>query len=524
MSDTPNIDIRPDHWQIVRDILRKHVPQYAVWAFGSRAKWLAKQYSDLDLAIITDQPLSLSISAALADEFSESDLPWKVDIVDWATTGESFRKIIERDKVVVQPPGCELAVTSQWRCTTVGDAFEVNPLRSVQRGKVTPFIPMDLLPVNERSPERIEKREFTGSGIKFKNGDTLIARITPCLENGKTAFISGLQDGEVAHGSTEYIVLGGRPNHSDGLFAYYIARSPDFRRYAIGQMEGTSGRQRVPSAAVEKYPLALPPISEQRVISRILGGLDDKIELNRRMNQTLEAMARALFKSWFVDFDGVPPDDMQKSELGLIPKGWRISTVGQEVAIVGGSTPSTTEVEHWAGGTHNWVTPKDLSSLCFPVLLATERKITDFGLSKIASGILPVGTLLLSSRAPIGYLAITEVPTAINQGFIAMKCEGVLSNVFMLNWCREKMDFIVANANGSTFLEISKSNFRPLPVIVPSAQALHAFDQYARPLHQRIVESERQSQALIQIRDTLLPKLLSGELRVKDAERIAGSA
>ncbi|AOS16992.1 hypothetical protein ATY45_05950 [Xanthomonas oryzae pv. oryzae] len=256
----------------------------------------------------------------------------------------------------------------------------------------------------------------------------------------------------------------------------------------------------------------------------MLGGLDDKIELNRRMNQTLEAMARALFKSWFVDFDGVPPDDMQESELGLIPKGWRISTVGQEVAIVGGSTPSTTEVEHWAGGTHNWVTPKDLSSLCFPVLLATERKITDFGLSKIASGILPVGTLLLSSRAPIGYLAITEVPTAINQGFIAMKCEGVLSNVFMLNWCREKMDFIVANANGSTFLEISKSNFRPLPVIVPSAQALHAFDQYARPLHQCIVESERQSQALIQIRDTLLPKLLSGELRVKDAERIAGSA
>jgi len=100
--DTPPIDVSPENWRIVRDILRRHVPQFDVWAFGSRATWTAKDYSDLDLAIITNQPLSLSVSAALADDFSESDLPWKVDVVDWATTSESFRKIIERDKVVVQ--------------------------------------------------------------------------------------------------------------------------------------------------------------------------------------------------------------------------------------------------------------------------------------------------------------------------------------------------------------------------------------------------------------------------------------
>lgn len=100
--DTPPIDVSPENWRIVRDILRRHVPQCVVWAFGSRARWAAKDYSDLDLAIIADHPLSLSVSAALADDFSESDLPWKVDVVDWATTSESFRKIIERDKVVVQ--------------------------------------------------------------------------------------------------------------------------------------------------------------------------------------------------------------------------------------------------------------------------------------------------------------------------------------------------------------------------------------------------------------------------------------
>jgi type I restriction enzyme S subunit len=101
----PYIDIRPDHWRIVRDILRKHVPQYEVWAFGSRAKWTAKQYSDLDLAVITNRPLPLKVSASLADDFSEAVLPWKVDVVDWASTSESFRKIVERDRVGVQKAG-----------------------------------------------------------------------------------------------------------------------------------------------------------------------------------------------------------------------------------------------------------------------------------------------------------------------------------------------------------------------------------------------------------------------------------
>jgi type I restriction enzyme S subunit len=102
MGDIPPIDIRPDLWEMVRDILRKHVPEYEVWAFGSRAKGRAKPYSDLDLAIISDTPLPLDISARLADDFSESDLPWRVDVVDWATTSTTFRKIIERNRVVLQ--------------------------------------------------------------------------------------------------------------------------------------------------------------------------------------------------------------------------------------------------------------------------------------------------------------------------------------------------------------------------------------------------------------------------------------
>jgi type I restriction enzyme S subunit len=131
---------------------------------------------------------------------------------------------------------------------------------------------------------------------------------------------------------------------------------------------------------------------------------------------------------------------------------------------------------------------------------------------------LPIGTVLLSSRAPIGYLAITEVPTAINQGFIAMKCDGVLPNVFVLPWCRANMDAIVGNANGSTFQEISKSNFRPLRVVVPSDPVLTSFTSTADPLYRQLAENERESRTLATLRDTLLPKLISGELRIKDTE------
>jgi type I restriction enzyme S subunit len=278
----------------------------------------------------------------------------------------------------------------------------------------------------------------------------------------------------------------------------------------------------------------LPPLKEQDRILALLRGLDDKIELNRRMNKTLEAMARALFRDWFVDFGptrakmaGQAPYlspalwDLVPASLDAEgkPEGWTASTIGEEVRVVGGSTPSTAEAAFW-DGTLNWATPKDLSNLSTPVLLETSRKITKAGLGKISSGLLPVGTVLLSSRAPIGYLAIAEVPVAINQGFIAMICDKRLSNVFVWLWTLENMEAILSKANGSTFQEISKGNFRPLPVVLPDAATLEAFVAQAKPLYARIAQNERETRTLAQTRDLLLPRLMSGELRMTEAGQI----
>jgi len=279
----------------------------------------------------------------------------------------------------------------------------------------------------------------------------------------------------------------------------------------------------------------IPPLAEQKRIAEVLGTLDDKIELNRRMNASLEATARALFQSWFVDFDPVRakldgrhpsgmdaataalfPDSFEESPLGHIPRGWSVQPVGDVIDCFGGGTPSTSETKYWEGGTHHWTTPKDFSSLQAPILLDTDRKLTDAGIAKISSGLLPAGTLLMSSRAPVGYLAISAIPVAINQGFIAMKCNESASNYFMLNWCQQNMAEIEGRATGTTFAEISKQNFRPIPFILPSQEIMTAFSARVAPLYARITANLRESRTLATLRDTLLPKLLSGELSVAD--------
>ncbi len=159
-----------------------------------------------------------------------------------------------------------------------------------------------------------------------------------------------------------------------------------------------------------------------------------------------------------------------------------------------------------------------------PVLLNTESKITDMGLSQVSSGLLPRGSVLLSSRAPIGYLAITEVPVAVNQGFIAMKARQGISNLFLLLWASAAHDEIASQANGSTFVEISKSSFRPILTIAPPAPVMHTFDRVTRSMYLKIVDHERESHTLSSLRDTLLPKLISGEIRVKDADKFVERA
>jgi type I restriction enzyme S subunit len=319
-------------------------------------------------------------------------------------------------------------------------------------------------------------------------------------------------------------------HNADKRFIYYLVTSRRFEEFIKANIDSESAQANISTTSICRFPVNLPTLPEQKTIADILGSLDDKIELNRKMNETLEEMARALFKSWFVDFDpvvaksqGRQPEGMDAetaklftdsfvdSEIGRIPKGWNIRNIGDCVTVVGGATPSTSNPIFW-NGSHCFCTPKDLSGLSSPLLLETERKITDEGLKQIGSGLLNVGTVLLSSRAPIGYLAITNVPTAINQGFIAMICDKELNNQYVLRWAEANMDLIKGRANGTTFMEVSKSAFRPIRVVVPTLNILSVFSKMVEALHLRMVGNLNEINTLCQVRDSLLPRLLSGTI------------
>jgi len=245
----------------------------------------------------------------------------------------------------------------------------------------------------------------------------------------------------------------------------------------------------------------LPPLSEQRAIAEVLGALDDKIEANRTMGTVLVRLIRATWSRMFESGD----------------EGWPVMPIGEVVSVVGGSTPSTNVEEFWRG-TVAWATPRDLSRLSFPPLMTTERHITERGLQQISSGLLPVGTVLLSSRAPIGYLAIAEIPVAINQGFIALPPTGKLPSLYMWQWLHNNLDAIKERSNGTTFMEVSKASFRPMPIGIPPPHLVENWMTFADPAYRRLVAAEKETRVLASLRDSLLPKLLSGELRVRQAE------
>jgi hypothetical protein len=240
----------------------------------------------------------------------------------------------------------------------------------------------------------------------------------------------------------------------------------------------------------------------------------------------------SLFRSWFIDFDPVKAnaegklpygmdkktaalfsESFEESELGPIPTGWKWGQLGDCISVVGGGTPSTKNESFW-DGQHNWTSPKDLSNSNSIIMLDTEKTITEAGLAKVSSGLLPVDTVLLSSRAPIGYLSLTKIPVAINQGYIAIPPNNNMSPNFMLSWIHFNMPLIEAYSSGSTFPEISKKEFRKLPILIPPAELIEKFNEKTTRLYDSVEVSLKQMNSLISTRDVLLPRLMSGELKI----------
>jgi type I restriction enzyme S subunit len=419
-----------------------------------------------------------------------------------------------------------------------------------------------------------------GEYISFKNGKSSPSRdmgddIPVYGSNGIIGFSSennadenslivgrvGSYCGSVYHSKikcwvTDNAIIGIPKLKGESEFWYFLLTKLQLNSYRSG-----SGQPLLNQSTLNSISISIPEHhSVRRMIGKQLFSFENKIHLNNQINQTLESIAQALYKSWFIDFEPVRakiaakqegkdperaamcaisgksedeldqltkedfaelqataalfPDELVESELGEVPRGWEVSTIGEQTQTVGGATPSTKNDEFWDNGNNHWTTPKDLSNLTNKILLNTDRKITDAGLKKINSGLLPKDTVLMSSRAPVGYLALAKIKVAINQGYIAILPNTKYSAEYLIQWCEANMAEIKGRASGTTFLEISKKNFREINFICSDEKVVTVYTKTVKMLYDEISLKAEENQSLINLRDTLLPKLLSGELEV----------
>ena len=328
------------------------------------------------------------------------------------------------------------------------------------------------------------------------------------------------------------------PAKLDARFLRYFLVSPHVQSMLLSWADSGSTRKALTKQMIESFEVSAPvDVSEQRAIAHILGTLDDKIELNRRMNETLEEMARALFKSWFVDFEpvrakmegrwgrgqslpGMPaelydlfPDGMVSSESGEIPAGWEVGVLDDMIELLSGGTPKTAVAEYWDGDIP-WYTAKDAPVPSDVFVLDTERKITMEGVENSATRILPEGTTVITARGTVGKIACLGIPMSMNQTCYGIRGSSGYPDFFTYLNIRTAVDELQQRTHGTIFDTITRQTFKLIDVVIPPVKTADAFDKVIDIIMSRILGNLHDSLTLATLRDTLLPRLISGTLPV----------
>ena len=436
-------------------------------------------------------------------------------------------------------------MSSDQKVTQLDSIAQINPVRKVVKGSYVPFIDMAALSQNLRDINKnsIDQRIAKGAGAHFKNFDTLLARITPCLENGKTAQVKCLADNIVGEGSSEFIVLCGLES-ADNDYIYYLCRDPEFRKFAIKQMEGTSGRQRVSWQSIAAYKFLCPVPEIRRSNVKILSMLDDRITTLRETNIILEAIAQALFKSWFIDFDPVRakqsgkqpegmdeatatlfPNSFEQSELGEIPKGWRSGKIGDISTAKGGfafkgdsffdSGFPVIKIKNILGdGTVNLKNVQYIKSNIADKNKKFSLNDGDIVIAMTGATIGKTGIIIKDELTPYLNQRVAKFDEKLDCGdnrwfiYTAFQNKNISEQVFNI-------------AHGSAQPNISTSGIESIRLTIPQDLIiLNTFNTFVSSLFKRWVLNHKQIITLSKISDALLPRLISGQLRLPDAEEV----
>lgn len=383
-------------------------------------------------------------------------------------------------------------MASEWTTVRAADFIEFNPRLSIKKGALATKVAMDKLqPFTKKIPST-EQAEFAG-GSKFCNGDTIMARITPCLENGKTAFVDILADGEVAFGSTEFIVMRAREGISDPQFVYYLATSPAFRNVAIKSMVGSSGRQRVQQGVLDELELSVPPLDEQRKIGVFLAAIDRKITINNTINDNLAEMLQSIYQQRFNcpgngEGHGVLADICDYSK--------------DRISVSSLSVRNYYSTENMLPGKAGAV---DASSL--PTVAQTTKCKTG---DVLISNIRPYFRKIVYCQSDCG--CSTDVLC------FTPKSSALSAYLFSTLYADRFFDFMVAGSKGTKMPRGDKQQIMTYTVHIPSDAELEEFNGLAKPLLDQIESNRLENISLSALRVGLLPKLMSGEIDVSDIQ------
>ena len=374
----------------------------------------------------------------------------------------------------------------------LSDVIDFNPKEKLSKGSLAKKVSMDKLQPYTKVVSSFDIAKYNG-GAKFRNGDTIMARITPCLENGKTSFVDFLDDKEVAFGSTEFIVMRAKEGITDSQYIYYLATSPEFRKVAIQSMVGSSGRQRVQQGVLNEYEISLPPLEEQKRIAAILSALDDKIEINRKINENLEQQAQAIYQQMFTDNPNPNCGEGSLSDIADI-------TMGQSPS--GSSYNEDGIVTIFFQGRAEF-------GFRFPSirLYTTKPKRMAYA-----------NDTLMSVRAPVGDLNVAHTDCCIGRGLAAIHSKTNHQSFVLYTMFSLKKQIDVFNGEGTVFGSINRNSLNGMPIFIPTDKTIEEFERIVAPMDAAIRNNYDEICRLQKIRDSLLPKLMSGELDVLNIE------
>ena len=530
------IDITVKQRKIVTDLLERHLPDTAAWIYGSRVKWTARPQSDLDMVVFATPEQNGRVSD-LREALEESNLPFRVDLFVWDAVPEQFRKQIKSEHVVLVESGARDLV-GEWPTDRFGRLL-TEPVRNgiykrkEFHGRGAKIVNMGELFAHPRlravPMKRLELSESENDRFLITAGDLLFARRSLVAEGaGKCCAVLNVDEPTTFESS----IIRARPDptRADYLYLYYFFNS------ALGLYHLDTIRRQVAVAGITGSDLTnldipVPPLPEQRAIAHILGALDDKIELNRRMNETLEAMARALFKSWFVDFEpvrakmagrdtGLPqdladlfPDQLVDSELGEIPEEWKVGTL-EDVASLNPESWSTRnapeEIIYVDLSNTKWGYIEKVET--YPWKAAPSR-----GRRVLRQGDTIVGTVRPGngSFSLVGRDGLTG-----STGFAVLRPK--TPSDAELVWCaatsQDNIDRLAHLADGGAYPAVRPEAVAVTKFPLADFATRGAFSSVAASLLNKVDANKQQSHTLADLRDTLLPRLISGEWRAKQIE------